>query len=97
MQGSPEILSVKRTRAKPKDAAGTPVPVRKSRKKVAKAPATATIADTTAGQTPADTPDLTPHIAIAAYFLAAARQFAPGHELDDWLQAERMLRMGAAG
>jgi len=27
-------------------------------------------------------------IAISAYWRAAQRQFAPGHELDDWLAAE---------
>lgn len=27
-------------------------------------------------------------IAVAAYFLAEHRGFAPGHELDDWLAAE---------
>lgn len=27
----------------------------------------------------------------AAYFLAQARGFAPGHELDDWLAAERQI------
>jgi hypothetical protein len=31
-------------------------------------------------------------IAEAAYYLAAKRNFDPGHELDDWLQAEQMLR-----
>jgi hypothetical protein len=31
-------------------------------------------------------------IATAAYYLAAARNFTPGHELDDWLEAERMVR-----
>jgi hypothetical protein len=30
-------------------------------------------------------------IAIAAYFLAEQRAFAPNHELDDWLAAERSL------
>lgn len=35
-------------------------------------------------------------IATAAYFLAAKRNFAPGHELDDWLEAERLVRMHAA-
>jgi hypothetical protein len=30
-------------------------------------------------------------IAISAYWRAAQRQFAPGHELDDWLEAEREL------
>ena len=28
-------------------------------------------------------------IATAAYYMAEARQFAPGQELDDWLAAER--------
>ena len=31
-------------------------------------------------------------IATAAYYLAAARNFTPGHELDDWLEAERNIR-----
>jgi hypothetical protein len=30
-------------------------------------------------------------IATAAYFLAEQRAFAPNHELDDWLAAERSL------
>jgi len=34
-------------------------------------------------------------IAEAAYFLAERRHFAPGHEVDDWLEAERAV--GAAG
>ncbi|MCG6942547.1 MAG: DUF2934 domain-containing protein [Thiohalocapsa sp.] len=29
-------------------------------------------------------------VADRAYFLAEARGFAPGHELDDWLAAERV-------
>lgn len=32
--------------------------------------------------------DLAEHIAVAAYYKAQARGFAPGSELDDWLQAE---------
>lgn len=32
-------------------------------------------------------------IATAAYYLAEQRNFAPGHELDDWLEAERRIRM----
>lgn len=28
-------------------------------------------------------------IEVAAYFIAEKRGFAPGHELDDWLAAER--------
>lgn len=30
-------------------------------------------------------------IAIAAYYLAEKRRFVPGHELDDWLEAERCV------
>jgi len=33
----------------------------------------------------------TQRIAEAAYFLAEQRAFAPNHELDDWLSAERSL------
>jgi len=29
-------------------------------------------------------------VAVRAYFLAEARGFAPGHELEDWLAAERV-------
>jgi hypothetical protein len=35
--------------------------------------------------------DLTDMIATTAYFLAAERHFMPGHELDDWLEAERRV------
>jgi Protein of unknown function (DUF2934) len=35
--------------------------------------------------------DMTGMIATAAYFIAAERNFVPGHELDDWLEAERRL------
>ena len=31
----------------------------------------------------------TEHVAIAAYFKAEARGFEPGHELEEWLAAER--------
>jgi hypothetical protein len=31
------------------------------------------------------------HIARTAYYCAERRGFAPGHELDDWLEAERDL------
>ena len=35
-------------------------------------------------------------IAKRAYQLAAQRDFAPGHELEDWLQAEREIEAGPA-
>jgi DUF2934 family protein len=31
------------------------------------------------------------HVAEAAYFLAEHRGFEPGHELEDWLEAERQV------
>jgi hypothetical protein len=34
-------------------------------------------------------------IAVAAFYLAEARGFEPGHELDDWLQAERQIDAAA--
>jgi Protein of unknown function (DUF2934) len=39
--------------------------------------------------------DQAERIARRAYELAAQRGFAPGHELDDWLQAERETEAGA--
>jgi Protein of unknown function (DUF2934). len=41
---------------------------------------------------PADQAD---RIASRAYELARQRGFSPGHELDDWLQAEREVEAGA--
>lgn len=39
------------------------------------------------------------HIATAAYYMAERRSFAPGAEVDDWLQAEREIdsQNGASG
>lgn len=91
MQGSPQILSVKRPRAKPKGGAPLVTPtVSKSRKKAVVVKQAGLVA------TPAAVPDPTPMIATMAYFLAAERQFAPGHELDDWLEAERRVAESAA-
>jgi len=95
MQGSPEILSVKRSRAKAKDTTPAAVPVSKARKKTAKVakpqgvPQGVKVGAVAAAQLA--TPDPAPLIATMAYFIAAERQFAPGHELDDWLEAERRL------
>ena len=35
-----------------------------------------------------DTPERFEHICTAAFYKASARQFSPGHEIDDWLAAE---------
>ncbi|MGA7178690.1 MAG: DUF2934 domain-containing protein [Thiobacillaceae bacterium] len=42
-------------------------------------------------------PDPWHQIALAAYFKAEARGSCPGHELDDWLEAERELGPEAVG
>ena len=39
-------------------------------------------------------PDLVEHIRQRAYEIAKERGFGPGHELDDWLQAEREMEWG---
>jgi hypothetical protein len=36
-------------------------------------------------------PDMTARVAECAYYKAERRGFAPGFELDDWLEAEREL------
>ena len=59
---------------------------------------------------PADLPHvlpmcMTPHIhedrsaciAEAAYFIAERRNFVPGHELEDWLQAENEVDARLSG
>jgi hypothetical protein len=41
--------------------------------------------------------DRTACIAKAAYLIAARRGFAPGHELDDWLEAENEVDARLSG
>lgn len=43
------------------------------------------------GSRPVDSHERWQRTAIAAFFLAEARGFVPGHELDDWLTAERLV------
>lgn len=61
-----------------------PAPKPRAKRKVKEvAPAT---------ESPAAAPlDLTPVIATAAYYLAAARNFEAGHEMEDWLTAEQQV------
>jgi hypothetical protein len=40
-------------------------------------------------------PELAERITQRAYQIAERRGFSPGHELDDWLQAEREIEAGA--
>lgn len=60
-----------------------------------KATAAAEQAQTPAAAEPAEAgrPEM---IAVAAYFRAERRGFAPGNDLEDWLEAERELGEAAA-
>jgi len=91
-ESTPGSSSAKRTRAKPKVTV-EPATSEAAAPKKARAPRKTL----TTGSTPDATPepaseDLDGMIATAAYYLAAARNFTPGHELDDWLEAERSIR-----
>lgn len=82
MQVSSESPPPKRSRAKakPKDAAAAT----SKRRKIQAEPVAAV-------QRPLA--DMTAMVATTAYYLAAERNFEPGHELDDWLEAERRVRL----
>ena len=57
--------------------------------KRAKAAAKPAVAAVTVAAAPLVDQQRDKHIAVAAYFLAEQRAFAPNHELDDWLAAEQ--------
>jgi hypothetical protein len=89
MEFTPDSSPAKRTRAQPKPAAAKkPRAPRKSPTAKATAAADAAVVAATLDPTPEDVGSM---IATAAYYLAAARNFSPGHELDDWLEAERAV------
>jgi hypothetical protein len=90
----------KRSRAKVKSAAtkatkSVAAPAQKPRapKKVAASTLTVTTAPVVKAivEERPSTDQLRGMIAMAAYYRAAARHFSPGHELDDWLEAERQI------
>jgi hypothetical protein len=83
---------MKRTRSKTAKAvastqAAAAAKPKKSRSRKTQA-AEATAPALTAMPTPEEIKEM---IAKAAYFLAEERNFSPGHELDDWLEAERRI------
>ena len=86
-EGTPGSPSAKRTKSKvvAKPAAEEAAVAKKPR-----APRK-TLTTKTAAAEPSNE-ELGGMIATAAYYLAAARNFTPGHELDDWLEAERSVR-----
>lgn len=86
----------KRSRSKAKTAnpgseAVAKKPTRSRKAKATSEPAAITVTSITAIATPRDD-ELLGMIATAAYYRAEQRNFAPGHELDDWLEAERQIR-----
>lgn len=97
MESTPDTSSAKRTRARPKvvkdpvetQSAAVKKP-RAPRKSLTAKPATVD-ASIVAATLESTTEDVGGMIATAAYYLAAARNFSPGHELDDWLEAERLV------
>lgn len=99
MDMSPESgsTSSKRTRAKPKivvKSSAAPAPAKKPRvpRKTLTAKAAAADTPVVAAAVGPGSEELGGMIATAAYYLAAVRNFSPGHELDDWLEAERSVR-----
>lgn len=97
MESTPASSPTKRSRAKSatqataeaKPAASKkPRATRKSPTAKTTAAAEAAVVAATLDPTPEDVGSM---IATAAYYLAAARNFSPGHELDDWLEAERAV------
>ena len=98
MESTPDTSPAKRTRAKPKVVSKEPVEAkpaaakkpRAARKSPTAKPAQAetAVVAVTGKPMPEDVGGM---IATAAYYLAVARNFSPGHELDDWLEAESMV------
>jgi hypothetical protein len=99
MESTPDASPAKRIRAKPKvvkdpgqgkiQSAAVKKP-RAPRKTPTAKPAVTDAVIVAASLEPA-MEDVGTMIATAAYYLAAARNFSPGHELDDWLEAERAI------
>lgn len=76
-------------KALPKRARST-TPIAKAAEPVAKKAAAPRKAKKPAS-VPLSPEEITGMISMAAYYLSASRGFAPGHELDDWLAAEKQV------
>jgi hypothetical protein len=95
MDLEPAISSAKRPRAKTVRADGAQKPKRKTLT-ASRKPSSAASAQATTRE-PQSVMDLEGMIAVTAFYLAAERGFAPGRELDDWLEAERRVRALQSG
>lgn len=90
MEVTPDAGPFKRARSKAKGEAAPPTA---KQPRAARKPR---VVEATAVTVTALAPDhsqdeLCGMIATAAYFLAGRRDFRPGHELDDWLEAEHRV------
>ncbi len=94
MQMSPTPPSSRRPRARSIDDSAIAEPKKTRARKGAAGSAAAAAKDdaTDILALRRDPPGLQGMIATAAYFLAAQRNFEPGRELEDWLEAERRVR-----
>ena len=95
MQMSSSSSAPRRSRAKSADDGSTATPKKSRSRKASARPepdsnSVPLLVDVVALHP--DSTELQGMIATAAYFLAAERNFAPGQELDDWLEAERRVR-----
>jgi len=90
MDVTPNTTPAKRTRTKA--VAKEPSAAKPARKTLTTRKKSTELGATPAEATPAQSPDLHDMIATAAFYLAAERSFAPGRELDDWLEAERRIK-----
>jgi hypothetical protein len=92
MQISAAAPPAKRARTKAGESAKLPiVSVKKPRARKSAIPPEAPV-EVIAMQVSVE--DLSGLIATTAYFIAAERNFAAGHELEDWLEAERRVNAG---
>lgn len=81
----------KRPRAKAQDTNAKPKAAKPRARKTAAPKTSAPEAEVSAPAMPSPE-QIQGMIATAAYYMAAERNFAPGRELDDWLEAERRVR-----
>lgn len=88
----PTQSTAKAARSKAKEAsAGATSPTRPTRTRKKASPTAGPTAPVEVIALHPSPEDVTGMIATAAYFIAAERHFAAGHELDDWLEAERRV------
>ena len=90
MDLEPTTSGAKRPRTKAVGTVVAPKPKRKTLTASRKKPSAVSPVPASAQPQPALL-DLNAAIATSAFYLAAERGFAPGHELDDWLEAERRV------